>query len=616
MNLTSSFGKLFSSVKLTLGLALTITFMSASISTHAQDIENVKPVKNVIVLIPDGCSLATVSAARWYQWYMNPDIEKLAIDPYLCGTVRTTCSNAPIGDSAPTTSAYMTGYNSLAGWVSTYPVSKGKDDIYPMDPAKAYQPLTTVLEAAKMLKGKATGLVCTCYFTNATPADCSAHSHDRNSFTNIASQQVHNGVNVVIGGGVRYMTAEHEKYLTSKGVTVLKNDIDGMRNCTNNNMWALFRSGDMSHDLDRDPSKEPSLAEMTETAISKLSTDPDGFFLMVEGSEVDYCAHDNDLIGMVTEFLAFDKACKVALDFAKKNGETAVVILPDHGNSGLSLGRRDWGGYATMPMDRQFGAMAKFKATCGAIADKLNRAPFEQAQDIFKEWCGFRLKDSEIEALKNNKVALISCGWDPGMFSLNRLYANAILNNGKDYTFWGKGVSQGHSDACRRVEGVADARQYTVPVPEAVESVRNGENPELTTRQKHTRLAYIVAKEGADKAKIEKEIKEMPNYFSDYDTTVVFISQEEMDRDHKGLPHGGSVIRTGVTGMNGENKHVIEYNLKLDSNPEFTGAVLVAYARAVDRMNKEGMTGCKTVFDVAPAYLINMSAEDMRAHLL
>ncbi len=403
MNLTSSFGKLFSSVKLTLGLALTITFMSASISTHAQDIENVKPVKNVIVLIPDGCSLATVSAARWYQWYMNPDIEKLAIDPYLCGTVRTTCSNAPIGDSAPTTSAYMTGYNSLAGWVSTYPVSKGKDDIYPMDPAKAYQPLTTVLEAAKMLKGKATGLVCTCYFTNATPADCSAHSHDRNSFTNIASQQVHNGVNVVIGGGVRYMTAEHEKYLTSKGVTVLKNDIDGMRNCTNNNMWALFRSGDMSHDLDRDPSKEPSLAEMTETAISKLSTDPDGFFLMVEGSEVDYCAHDNDLIGMVTEFLAFDKACKVALDFAKKNGETAVVILPDHGNSGLSLGRRDWGGYATMPMDRQFGAMAKFKATCGAIADKLNRAPFEQAQDIFKEWCGFRLKDSEIEALKNNK---------------------------------------------------------------------------------------------------------------------------------------------------------------------------------------------------------------------
>ena len=214
------------------------------------------------------------------------------------------------------------------------------------------------------------------------------------------------------------------------------------------------------------------------------------------------------------------------------------------------------------------------------------------------------------------KTAMISVGWDPGMFSLNRLYANAILNNGKDYTFWGKGVSQGHSDACRRVEGVVDARQYTIPVPEAVEKVRNGENPELTTRQKHTRYAYVVAAEGADKAKIEKEIKEMPNYFSDYDTTVEFISQEEMDKNHSGLPHGGSVIRTGVTGMNGEHKHVIEYSLKLDSNPEFTGAVLVAYARAVDRMNKEGMTGCKTVFDVAPAYLINMSGDDIRAHLL
>lgn len=214
------------------------------------------------------------------------------------------------------------------------------------------------------------------------------------------------------------------------------------------------------------------------------------------------------------------------------------------------------------------------------------------------------------------KTAMISVGWDPGMFSIARLYGNAILNNGKDYTFWGKGVSQGHSDACRRVEGVVDARQYTIPVPEAVEKVRNGENPELTTRQKHTRYAYVVAAEGADKAKIEKEIKEMPNYFSDYDTTVEFISQEEMDKNHSGLPHGGSVIRTGVTGMNGEHKHVIEYSLKLDSNPEFTGAVLVAYARAVDRMNKEGMTGCKTVFDVAPAYLINMSGDDIRAHLL
>ena len=219
-------------------------------------------------------------------------------------------------------------------------------------------------------------------------------------------------------------------------------------------------------------------------------------------------------------------------------------------------------------------------------------------------------------AKKAGKVSLISCGWDPGMFSLNRLYANAVLPQGKDYTFWGKGVSQGHSDAIRRIEGVADARQYTIPVDEALASVRAGENPELTTRQKHTRECFVVAEEGADLAKIENEIKTMPNYFSDYDTTVHFITEEEMKRDHSGLPHGGMVIRTGVTGMEKEHKHVIEYSLKLDSNPEFTGSVIVAYARAVSRMNKEGMSGCKTVFDVAPAYLSPKSAEELRAHML
>ncbi|HBM46940.1 MAG TPA: diaminopimelate dehydrogenase, partial [Lachnoclostridium sp.] len=203
-------------------------------------------------------------------------------------------------------------------------------------------------------------------------------------------------------------------------------------------------------------------------------------------------------------------------------------------------------------------------------------------------------------AKKAGKVSLISCGWDPGMFSLNRLYANCVLPEGKDYTFWGKGVSQGHSDAVRRIEGVKDCRQYTIPVEKAVEAVRSGSNPELTTREKHTRECFVVAEEGADLAKIENEIKTMPNYFSDYDTTVHFITEEEMKRDHSGLPHGGMVIRTGVTGMEKEHKHVIEYSLKLDSNPEFTGSVIVAYARAVSRMNKEGMSGCKTVFDIAP----------------
>lgn len=215
-----------------------------------------------------------------------------------------------------------------------------------------------------------------------------------------------------------------------------------------------------------------------------------------------------------------------------------------------------------------------------------------------------------------NNIALISVGWDPGMFSINRLYAQAILPEGKDYTFWGKGVSQGHSDAIRRIEGVLDARQYTIPVADAVDRVRKGENPQLSVRDKHIRECFVVAKEGADLSRIENEIKTMPNYFADYDTIVHFISMEEMKRDHSGIPHGGVVIRSGKTGLNGENNHIIEYSLKLDSNPEFTSSVLVAYARAAVRMNKDGIRGCKTVFDVAPAYLSLQSAEDLRAHIL
>ena len=219
-------------------------------------------------------------------------------------------------------------------------------------------------------------------------------------------------------------------------------------------------------------------------------------------------------------------------------------------------------------------------------------------------------------AKSSNHVALISAGWDPGMFSLNRLYANCILPNGTDYTFWGKGVSQGHSDAIRRIEGVKNGKQYTIPVQAALDAVRSGSNPELTTRQKHTRECFVVAEEGADKARIEKEIKEMPNYFADYDTTVHFISEEELLKNHSGIPHGGFVIRTGKTGWDNEFNNVIEYSLKLDSNPAFTSSVIIAYARAVNRLQKEGKSGCITVFDVAPAYLSLLSGDDLRAHLL
>ena len=219
-------------------------------------------------------------------------------------------------------------------------------------------------------------------------------------------------------------------------------------------------------------------------------------------------------------------------------------------------------------------------------------------------------------AKESGHIAFISLGWDPGLFSVNRLYASAVLPEGKDYTFWGKGVSQGHSDAVRRIPGVLDARQYTVPVPEAMEAVRAGTQPELTTRQKHTRLCYVVAEEGADKAAIETAIKTMPNYFDEYDTTVVFISMEEMRRDHSGMPHGGSVIRSGVGGMQREFRQTIEYSLKLDSNPAFTASVLVACARAAHRMAQRGVTGCHTIFDIAPADLSPLPREELLAHML
>ena len=225
-------------------------------------------------------------------------------------------------------------------------------------------------------------------------------------------------------------------------------------------------------------------------------------------------------------------------------------------------------------------------------------------------------RNVDAAAKRGGNIALISVGWDPGLFSLNRLYAGAILPEGRDYTFWGKGVSQGHSDAVRRIEGVADCRQYTIPVPEALEAVRRGENPELTTRQKHTRYCYVVAKPGADKAAIEQAIKTMPGYFADYDTTVEFISQEELNKNHAGLPHGGSVIRSGKTGLQGESRQTIEYKLTLDSNPQFTARVLVACARGLMRMKDRGITGCQTIFDIPPADLSSLTREQLLATLL
>ena len=260
---------------------------------------------------------------------------------------------------------------------------------------------------------------------------------------------------------------------------------------------------------------------------------------------------------------------------------------------------------------------------CGGSANDLPKQTAELAQyfnviDSFDTHAKIPEHFADVDAAcrKSGKLGMISVGWDPGLFSLNRLYGQAILPNGSDYTFWGKGVSQGHSDAIRRIPGVLDARQYTIPVESALERVRAGGNPQLSTREKHTRECFVVAEAGADLAAIEKAIVTMPKYFADYDTTVHFISQEELDRDHAGIPHGGMVFRTGTTGLSGENKHIIEYKLTLDSNPEFTSSVLVAYARAVYRLHSEGQTGCKTVFDIPPAYIHPESGEALRAKLL
>ena len=383
---------------------LSLFLMAAAIMPmQAIQKEEVKPVKNVIVMIPDGTSLATVSIARWLQWYQDPSKPKLNIDPYLCGTVRTHSSNAPIGDSAPTTSCYMTGQPSRTGYVSTYPEQDKDNDIYPTEAERAFQPLTTVLEAGKILQGKATGLVFTCEFPHATPADCSAHSYKRGRYDWIAPQMVHNELDVVIGGGVSILTDEMEKELVANGYNVYRNDLQGMRADKGEKMWALYGDKEMAYDLDRDPNQQPSIEEMTRKAIEKLSKDPDGFFLMVEGSKVDWAAHGNDPVGMATDFLAFDRACGAALEFARKNGETAVVILPDHGNSGISLGRRSCTGYDKLSKDQLFHQFSLYKLTAEGFAKKVNSIPNSEVPQMFSQYAGFELTDEEMNALNNCK---------------------------------------------------------------------------------------------------------------------------------------------------------------------------------------------------------------------
>jgi len=364
--------------------------------TTGREDRPVRPVKNVILMIPDGCSLETVSAARWYQWLQNPDMPALYIDPYVCGTIRTFSSNAPIGDSAPTVSCYMTGEPSRSGFVATYPPYGGNDDILFVDSTKAYQPLMTVLEAVKLLYGKSTGLVFTCEFPHATPADCSSHDYNRNDYTSIASQMVHNNLDVVIGGGVGLLQKNQQQYLKENGYEVQLDNIAALRAFNGNKLWSLFCSTDLPFDLDRNPETTPSIEEMTAKAINTLSKNRKGFFLMVEGSKVDWAAHANDPVGMITEFLAFDRACKVALDFARKAGKTAVLILPDHGTSGISIGVGSLPGYDKLTKDQLFGNVFKYKRTAEGLAALLNAAENSQAREIVRKYTQIVLTDEQL----------------------------------------------------------------------------------------------------------------------------------------------------------------------------------------------------------------------------
>ena len=387
-------------MKKILALGLMLAYLCVP-GGKAADVQDVKPTKNVILFISDGTSLATLSTARWVQWYTDPDKPNLHLDPYLCGTVRTHSSNAPIGDSAPTTSCYMSGQPSITGFVSTYPYACGKDDIYPVDSTRAYQPTMTVLEAAKMFRGAATGLVFTCEFPHATPADCAAHSYNRGKYEWIIPQMVHNGLNVVIGGGAGLLDSVYVDYLKGNGYSVYKDDLQGMRKDTNTRMWALYDDRDMDYDLDRDTTQQPSIEEMTRTAIAKLSQSEEGFFLMVEGSKVDWAAHANDPVGIYTDFLAFDRAVGAALDFAKKDGNTTVIITADHGNSGISIGRASCHGYDKLTKDQLFGQLARFEMTADGFAKAVNSVPHEQVQKLFLEKAGFELTDEEMDALNN-----------------------------------------------------------------------------------------------------------------------------------------------------------------------------------------------------------------------
>lgn len=418
-----------------ISISLMLLFIFSTSWAQQQYRRQVRPTKNVIVMIPDGTSIGVVSAARWYQIY-NKMGANLAIDPYLCGTVKTFSSNAPIGDSAPTTSAYMTGMPQKTGNVSIYPVADPENDLIPVDPAKAYQPLATILEAAKYQQNKSTGLVVTVEFPHATPADCSAHYYARGNYKYIASQMAYQNLDVMFGGGNSILTDDIKQHFKNTGTTLIQDDIKAFRNLKGREKaWALFCEREHPYDLDRDSTQIPSLAEMTEKALERLSQNENGFFLMVEGSKIDWSAHGNDAVGCITEYLAFDRAVAKAIDFAKKNGETTVIILPDHGNSGFTIGRRDLKGYDKASIDKLFKNISQYKKTGEGLERILLKSDPSQFKSLFKEYTNIDLTDDELKLLLSSKNYKKESDYMKVSNSVNMV--SSIINIMNSHTYFG-----------------------------------------------------------------------------------------------------------------------------------------------------------------------------------
>lgn len=385
-----------------------VSFCLAPLLAQHTDGKAISPVKNVILMISDGTSLPVLSASRWMKRYRNSSDMNLHLDPYLCGTLVTYSSNAPIGDSAPTTSCYMTGVPSITSFIATYPYSESENDLVLLDARRAYRPMATLLEVARLETKRKVGLVATSEFCHATPADCSAHSYDRKRYDWIIPQMVHNSIDVVIGGGSGYLSDEEAQYLRSRGYSVYLDNLDGARKDNSSKTWQLYGKRSIPYNIDRDPDHYPSLAEMTEMAIQKLSAgerSENGFFLMVEGSKVDWAAHDNDPVALVDEFLAFDEAIGKAMDFALRDGNTVVIVTSDHGNSGFSIGRQGLPKrYDEASKEELFGLWSQIKRSAEGMAQLLNSRPYTEVASLFQKYCGFQLQEDEVSALYHCKA--------------------------------------------------------------------------------------------------------------------------------------------------------------------------------------------------------------------